>query len=78
VAAGIFAQLNNVRLAAGKSSLGWLNPLIYSNPQCFNDVSDGSQNNCNIGTTGFATLSGWDPATGLGSPNFACLAKVVV
>jgi tripeptidyl-peptidase-1 len=77
VAAGIFAQLNNVRLSAGKSSLGWLNPLIYSNPQCFNDVIDGSQNNCNAGTTGFAALSGWDPATGLGSPNFACLAKVV-
>jgi len=77
VAAGIFAQLNNVRLAAGKSSLGWLNPLIYANPQCFNDVTDGSQNNCNAGTTGFAALSGWDPATGLGSPNYACLAKVV-
>jgi len=78
VAAGIFAQLNNVRLAAGKSSLGWLNPLIYANPQCFNDVKDSSQNNCNGGTNGFAALSGWDPATGLGSPSYACLAKVVV
>eukprot|EP01038_Epipyxis_sp_PR26KG_P014206 gene14206-19060_t len=77
VVASVFAQLNNVRLAAGKSSLGWLNPLIYSNSQCFNDVSDGSQNNCNAGTTGFAALAGWDPATGFGSPNYACLAKVV-
>lgn len=57
VVAGIFAQLNNVRLAAGKTSLGWLNPLIYANSACFNDVSDGSQNNCNAGT--FAALSGW-------------------
>lgn len=77
VVAGIFAQLNDVRLKAGKSSLGWLNPLIYTNGQCFNDVSDGSQNNCNAGTTGFAALAGWDPATGMGSPNYACLAKVV-
>lgn len=77
VVAGIFAQLNDVRLAAGKSSLGWLNPLIYANGQCFNDVKDGSMNNCNAGTQGFAALSGWDPATGMGSPNFACLAKVV-
>jgi len=77
VVAGIFAQLNNVRLAAGKSSLGWLNPLIYSNSQCFNDVSDGSMNNCNAGTTGFAALAGWDPATGFGTPNYSCLAKVV-
>ena len=64
VVAGIFAQLNNVRLAAGKPPLGWLNPFIYSNPSCFNDVSDGSQNNCNAGTQGFAALAGWDPATG--------------
>mmetsp|Transcript_17352 Transcript_17352/g.29335 ORF Transcript_17352/g.29335 Transcript_17352/m.29335 type:complete len:565 (+) Transcript_17352:65-1759(+) len=77
VVAGIFAQLNNVRLAAGKSSLGWLNPFIYSNGDCFNDVNDGSMNNCNAGTTGFSALSGWDPATGFGSPNYACLAKVV-
>lgn len=77
VVASVFAQLNNVRLAAGKTSLGWLNPLIYSNGACFNDVSDGSMNNCNAGTTGFAALSGWDPATGFGTPNYACLAKVV-
>lgn len=77
VVAGIFAQLNNVRLAAGKSSLGFLNPLIYSNPQCFNDVLDGSQNNCNAGTTGFAAIKGWDAATGFGSPNYNCLAGVV-
>jgi tripeptidyl-peptidase-1 len=76
VVAGIFAQMNNVRLAAGKSALGWLNPLIYANPQCFNDVDDGSQNNCNAGTTGFATIAGWDPATGFGSPNYECLSKL--
>lgn len=78
VAAGIFSQLNNVRLAAGKSSLGWLNPFIYSNSQCFNDIKDGSQNNCNAGTTGFPTVKGWDAATGFGSPNYACLSKAVV
>lgn len=58
VVAGIFAQLNNVRLAKGLPSLGFLNPLIYANPTCFNDVSDGSQNNCNAGTTGFSALPG--------------------
>lgn len=77
VVAGVFAQLNNVRLKAGKSSLGWLNPLIYSNGNCFNDINDGSQNNCNKGTQGFAALTGWDPATGFGSPNYACLSKIV-
>jgi len=77
VVAGIIAQLNNVRLSNGKSSLGWLNPLLYANPSCFQDVNDGSQNNCIKGTQGFAALDGWDPATGLGTPNYQCLAKVV-
>lgn len=77
VVAGIFAQLNNVRLSAGKTALGWLNPLIYANGQCFNDVHDGSMNNCNAGTSGFSTINGWDPATGFGSPNYQCLANVV-
>jgi tripeptidyl-peptidase-1 len=78
VAAGIFAQLNDARLAAGKSALGFLNPLIYSHPECFFDVKDGSQNNCNAGTTGFSALPGWDPATGNGTPDYACLEKVVL
>jgi tripeptidyl-peptidase-1 len=80
VVAGIFAQLNNVRLAQGKPSLGWLNPFIYSTAAaagCFNDVKDGSMNNCNKGTPGFATTNGWDPATGFGSPNYECLAKLM-
>jgi tripeptidyl-peptidase I len=77
VVAGIIAQLNNDRLAAGKSSLGFLNQIIYANPQCFNDVNDLSQNNCGSGT-GFSATTGWDAATGHGSPNYACLQKVVL
>jgi len=77
VVAGIFAQLNDVRLNLGKESLGFLNPLIYQNPSAFNDVSDGSMNNCNKGTTGFSTMAGWDPATGYGSPNYSKLAAIV-
>merc|ERR1712050_629176 len=32
VAAGIFARLNGLRLAAGQSPMGFLNPIIYKNP----------------------------------------------
>lgn len=73
VVAGIFAQLNNVRFNNGQSALGWLNPFIYSNGKCFNDVNDGTSNYCNKGTTGFAALDGWDPATGMGTPIYSCL-----
>ena len=74
VVAGIFANINNERLAAGKAPLGWLNPFIYANPQCFNDVNDGSKNNCYSGYDGFSALNGWDPATGFGTPIYSCLS----
>ena len=80
VVAGIFAQLNDKRFAAGKPSLGFLNPFLYGTAApagCFNDVADDSQNNCVEGTDGFLTAAGWDPATGLGTPIYDCLAKLV-
>jgi tripeptidyl-peptidase-1 len=40
-AAGIFSLLNDVRLQAGQSSLGFLNPLIYENAAAFNDITTG-------------------------------------
>eukprot|EP00349_Pseudokeronopsis_sp_Brazil_P002941 CAMPEP_0202970916 /NCGR_PEP_ID=MMETSP1396-20130829/21755_1 /ASSEMBLY_ACC=CAM_ASM_000872 /TAXON_ID= /ORGANISM="Pseudokeronopsis sp., Strain Brazil" /LENGTH=535 /DNA_ID=CAMNT_0049699783 /DNA_START=129 /DNA_END=1736 /DNA_ORIENTATION=+ len=72
VVAGIFAQLNNVRFNNGQSAMGFLNPFIYQNGDCFNDVTTG-ENNCQSGTPGFYAIEGWDPATGFGSPNYACL-----
>ncbi|KAJ7768843.1 Pro-kumamolisin, activation domain-containing protein, partial [Mycena metata] len=39
--ASMIALLNNERIAAGKSSLGFLNPLIYQNPNAFNDFATG-------------------------------------
>jgi len=77
VVGGIIAMLNNVQIQNGQPVLGFLNPWLYANPQCFNDVNDGSQNNCNAGTTGFQALAGWDPATGLGTPNYSCLVGVL-
>jgi len=76
---GIFALLNDVRLQAGKASLGFLNPLLYQlaikEPQVFTDVVKGSNPGC--GTNGFTATAGWDPATGWGSVNYAEFAKVV-
>jgi tripeptidyl-peptidase-1 len=78
VVAGIVAQLNNERLSNGGAPLGFLNPWIYSvaGPAgCFNDVADGSQNNCNKGTQGFSAIKGWDAATGFGTPIYSCMSK---
>ena len=39
VVAGVFAQLNDLRLASGKPPLGFLNPFIYRNSDAFYDVT---------------------------------------
>jgi len=75
-ASGIFALLNDVRMQAGKSSLGFLNPLIYQSMAAFNDVTKGANVGCR-GHAGWPAKDGWDAATGVGTPNFAKLAKVV-
>ena len=59
--ASIVALVNDHRLNAGKSSLGFLNPLLYSPTAApiFNDITAGSNPGC--GTQGFPTKLGWDP-----------------
>jgi tripeptidyl-peptidase-1 len=73
--AGIFALLNDIRFNAGKPALGWLNPLIYQNPQAFNDITSGNNPGCS--TAGFYAAPGWDPVTGWGTPNFQKLSAIV-
>lgn len=76
--AGIFSLVNAARLEAGKSSLGWINPVLYRGHQYYtNDVVSG-KNNCPASSLssseccrqGFSAKVGWDPVTGLGSINF--------
>ncbi|KAF8076737.1 subtilisin-like protein [Lyophyllum atratum] len=75
--AGIVALLNDVRLANGQPPLGFLNPLIYSKAVSgFNDITIGHNSGC--GTTGFNATKGWDPVTGLGTPNFGLLKELVL
>jgi len=76
VAAGVFARLNGLRLAAGKKPMGFLNPFIYKNPSGFQDVTSG----CNDagGKAGFTAVKGWDAATGFGTPNYEALKTLVM
>ncbi|KAJ3514135.1 hypothetical protein NLJ89_g2544 [Agrocybe chaxingu] len=78
VVGSIITFINDARLAAGKGPLGFLNPLIYS-PLCqpaFNDITMGGNQGC--GTPGFNTTEGWDPVTGVGTPNLSKLMKLAL
>ncbi|KAG9312092.1 peptidase S8/S53 domain-containing protein [Chiua virens] len=75
VSGAIFTMINDARLAAGKSTIGFINPTIYTPAfvGAFNDITMGDNPGC--GTNGYNASVGWDPVTGLGTPNFPKLLE---
>ena len=68
--AGLITRLN---IARGGKPLGFLNPWLYSNPDMFTDVVNGTNAIGRHGAVlpyGWNASTGWDPATGLGTPLF--------
>lgn len=64
----IITLINEEMLNAGKSTVGFINPILYSYPEVLNDITLGDNPGC--GTSGFSAVPGWDPVTGLGTPNY--------
>ncbi|EEP77225.1 hypothetical protein UREG_02074 [Uncinocarpus reesii 1704] len=88
--AAIVANLNAVRLAHGKRVLGFLNPFLYSVGRVgFTDIVHGGSTGCTgkdmysglptpiVPFASWNATRGWDPVTGLGTPNFQVLKKLV-
>ena len=90
--AAIITHLNDARVAAGKSVLGFIPPSIYQFakevPGGFQDIA-GGDNKCtvvadnDVATDGCCTYGyesqagGWDPVTGFGTPKFGKLLEWV-
>lgn len=77
--AGMFSLINDLRMNQGSPSLGFLNPALYAaiGTSCFNDITIGNNGDTPC-CEGFTAQKGWDPMTGLGSPNFASLKEYFV
>ncbi|KAF8259981.1 peptidase S8/S53 domain-containing protein [Lactarius quietus] len=74
--AGIISLLNDYLLSKGKKPLGFLNPWLYGlGVVGMNDIKSGSNPGC--GTEGFSAIAGWDPVTGLGTPDFLNLQAII-
>jgi tripeptidyl-peptidase-1 len=75
----IISLLNEECLAAsgGKKTLGFVNPLLYKNPDAFTDITKGSNAIGENQKSGWKCTEGWDAVTGLGTPNFEKLQAVV-
>jgi len=74
VFASILALVNEARLKRGKSAVGFVNPVLYANPKVMRDVVTGGNHGC--GREAFRASEGWDPVTGLGTPDYERLVKL--
>ena len=70
--AAITADANTYSLLHGGQRMGFANPLLYSDPALFWDITRGA-NSVN-GSGLYKAAPGYDPATGLGSPKADALA----
>ncbi|PRP87952.1 tripeptidyl-peptidase 1-like [Planoprotostelium fungivorum] len=89
VIAAMLTHINSERLSLGKSPLGFVNPAIYHAARAvkgaFNDITTGD-NRCLTSPpekpvccpSGFQASAGWDPVTGVGTPNFDKLKEALV
>lgn len=90
VFAGIVSQLNSLRLAQGKPRMGFLNPWLYTvGKSGLTDITIGGSRGCygssqtgistpHVPYAGWNATEGWDPGSGLGTPFFPTLAKLVL
>ncbi|PNP40534.1 hypothetical protein TGAMA5MH_07531 [Trichoderma gamsii] len=74
IVAALINRINDERLSVGKSTVGFVNPVLYENPQIFNDVTKGNTSICD--SVAFEAAEGWDPITGLGTPNYPKMLDV--
>ncbi|CDM34182.1 hypothetical protein DTO013E5_2407 [Penicillium roqueforti] len=89
--AGVVALLNDARLKVNKPPMGFLNPWLYSTGRAgLKDIVDGGSTGCDgksrfggannggpsIPGASWNATKGWDPVSGLGSPNFATMRKL--
>jgi tripeptidyl-peptidase I len=70
----IITLINEERTAVGKGPVGFINPTLYENTWVFNDIKNGSNPGC--GSAGFNAVEGWDPVTGLGTPQYPKLLQL--
>ncbi|KAI1124156.1 peptidase S8/S53 domain-containing protein [Nemania abortiva] len=70
----VVTLINEARLEAGKAPVGFIHPVLYAHPEVFNDITSGDNRGCR--TTGFPATEGWDPVTGMGTPNYPKLLEL--
>ncbi len=71
--AGLIARLNQ----AMQKRAGFLNPLLYSRPDVFTDITAGNNDITGENPPLYPAGAGWDPATGLGVPDGTAILNLL-
>ncbi len=83
-ASPLWAGLTAIADQMAGHGLGFLNPKLYQiaasskYAQDFNDITTGDNTNSSENVQGYPATTGWDPVTGLGTPNAANLLPDLV
>lgn len=90
---GLVGLLNDARLRHQKPPMGFLNPFLYTAGRTgLKDIVDGGSTGCDghsrfhgppngspvVPFASWNATSGWDPVTGLGTPNFQRLLEMAL
>jgi tripeptidyl-peptidase-1 len=73
IVGAILTRINEERLKANMTTIGFVTPALYANTSIFNDITEGNSTGCN--TPGFLASEGWDPVTGLGTPDYPSMLE---
>jgi len=91
--AGIIALLNDARVRANQPTMGFLNPWLYGDGLAgLNDIVHGGSTGCSgnarfggpsnggpvVPYASWNATQGWDPVSGLGTPDFAKLKNIAI
>ncbi|OAA73957.1 Peptidase S8/S53, subtilisin/kexin/sedolisin [Cordyceps fumosorosea ARSEF 2679] len=77
IIAAMLTRVNEERLAAGKTPVGFVNPALYKKPDALRDVTEGRMRtdapySCH--GKSYSATPGWDPVTGLGVPDYKAMS----
>lgn len=90
---GLITLLNDARLRAGQPVMGFLNPWLYgAGRKGLNDITHGGSTGCDgrerfsgppngspvVPFASWNATRGWDPVSGLGTPDFGRLVEIVL
>jgi len=78
----MLSMINSERIAQGLPTLGYALPFLYeawtTNSNAYFDITQSETQSTGCCKYSFDTAPGWDPYTGLGTPNYAVLSQLAL